>query len=253
LLLSFLEGRERDEVRRRRLYGRLPTNPRCVLCYAPFDGVGAKLMRMRGRRPFAKNPRVCDVCFRAMAVGDGCEVNIAVLFVDVRGSMTLASRLGPSGFARLLDRYYRVASDEMIAHQAFVELTGDEVYGFYLPGLISDNAVRVAVKTAERILRRVTWLELGSGVHAGIAWVGVVGDAQKIKDFRSVGDTVNLGARLVQRAGPGECLISEVAYREARLESMNLPECDLTLKGIREPVAARVMSVATGETHVATT
>jgi adenylate cyclase len=245
LLHGFLTGTEADEIRRRRLYGRLPSNPRCILCYAPFGPPGARLMRLRGRRPFAKNPRICEVCFRAMAVG-GCEIEIVTLFVDVRGSTALADQVGASEYAATLDRFYGAAIEEMIAAQAFVEITGDEVYAFYVPALTPGNPAKIAIEAAARILTTVDWLDLGSAVHAGRAWVGVVGHADRIKDFRSVGDTVNVGARLVAAAGPGECLISEVACELAGQPTQGLESRTLSLKGKREPMHVRVVRIGAG-------
>lgn len=243
--LAILTGGNPAEIRQRRVYGRIPSNPRCVLCYAPFGAPGSLWMRAIGRRQFAKNPRFCERCFAgAGSEHGGCEVEIATLFVDVRGSTPLAERLGPTEYARALHRYYGVATAEMVAEQAFIEITGDEVYGFFLPAWVSGgNAARAAVDTAERILRRVTELDLGAGIHVGTAWVGIVGDRDRISDFRSIGDPVNVGARLVGAAAAGECLISEGAYRQARLDWANLAARRLAVAGKAEPINARVMSV----------
>ena len=48
---------------RRRLIGfmrMLPANPRCKSCYAPFAGIGGKLLRVTGFAPSRKNPRFCN-------------------------------------------------------------------------------------------------------------------------------------------------------------------------------------------------
>lgn len=245
--LAVLTGKVPGEIRRRRLYGRLPSNPRCVLCYAPFGRPGAVLMRSLGRGQFAKNPRFCERCFKAsVSHHGGCELEIVALFVDVRGSTPLAERIGPAAYARVLDRYYGVALDEMVAHQAFIEITGDEVYGFYLPAFTPGNPARIAIETAVRILRGVVDLELGAGVHAGTAWVGSVGDPTRLSDFRSIGDTVNVGARLVAQAGAGECLISETAFRQAELRPELHKARELKLAGKSGIVAARVLSIKEG-------
>lgn len=246
--LAILTGGDPAEMRQRRFYGRIPSNPRCVLCYAPFGAPGSLWMRAIGRAPFAKNPRFCQRCF-AGAGSDigGCEVEIATLFVDVRGSTALAERLGPTAYAGALHRYYGAATAEMVANQAFIEITGDEVYGFFLPAWVpGGNAARIAVHTAERILRRVTQLEVGAGIHVGTAWVGIVGDRERVSDFRSIGDPVNVGARLVGQAAAGECLISEAAYQQAELSWANLEARALQVAGKTEPLAARVMRVAPG-------
>ena len=243
--LAILTGRNQAEIRQRRLYARIPSSPRCVLCYAPFGAPGSIWMRAIGRGQFAKNPRFCERCF-AGAGSDhgGCEVEIATLFVDVRGSTPLAERLGPTAYARALHRYYGIATAHMVANQAFIEITGEEVYGFFLPAWVAAaNAARAAVDTAERILRDVTDLQLGAGIHVGTAWVGIVGDHDRISDFRSIGDPVNVGARLVGAAGPGECLISEAAYGQAQLEWANLAPRRLYVAGKTEPLDARVMTV----------
>lgn len=45
----------------RRLARLIPGNPRCLLCYLPFDGVGGKLLRLTGYGPTRKNPRFCNL------------------------------------------------------------------------------------------------------------------------------------------------------------------------------------------------
>jgi adenylate cyclase len=238
---SLLTGNEPDEIRRRRLYGRLPSSPRCMICYAPFKGPGGVLMRWRGRGPYPKNPRLCEACFRNSPPG-GCEVEIGALFVDVRGSTALAERLGATGFARVINRYYATVMDAMLNSEAFIEITGDEVFGLYLPAFTRGNYARLAIETAERILQSVE-LNVGAGVHVGPAWVGTVGDPEKVKDFRAIGDTVNVGAGLVARATTGECLISETAYRQAEVEGVSLEKRLVALKGKAEPLQVRVIRV----------
>jgi adenylate cyclase len=241
---AILTGEAPKEIRRRRWFGRIPANPRCMLCYAPFGAPGSYWMRAIGRGPFSKNPRFCERCFHgALAVPGGLELEIATLFVDVRGSTPLAERVGPSAFATLLDRYYGLAMAEMVATQGFVEITGDEVYAFYLPAFTGSNVARAAIETAERILRKVTDLPLGAGVNVGTAWVGVVGGGG-VSDFRSIGDPVNVGARLVAQAAAGECLISEAAYQQAELTWTNLESRELEVAGKQDAVRARVMRIA---------
>jgi len=43
-----------------RLMRLLPTDPRCKSCYAPFAGIGGKLLRVTGFAPSRKNPRFCN-------------------------------------------------------------------------------------------------------------------------------------------------------------------------------------------------
>jgi adenylate cyclase len=42
---------------------RLPSEPRCRLCHAPYGGVGGRIMRRVGFGPSRKNPGLCNTCF----------------------------------------------------------------------------------------------------------------------------------------------------------------------------------------------
>ena len=62
------------------------------------------------------------------------------------------------------------------------------------------------------------WIPVGVGVHTGVSYVGSVGEGDA-RDFTAVGDTVNTAARLTDRAGAGEILISADAAMAAGLET----------------------------------
>ncbi len=64
----------------------------------------------------------------------GAEVDIAVLFADVRGSTGLGERMGATAFAALLYRFYRTATDGLLAHNAVIDkMVGDEVMALFFP------------------------------------------------------------------------------------------------------------------------
>jgi hypothetical protein len=48
----------------RRIFGLIPTNPRCAACYAPFAGIGGAIAHLGLfiSRPSTKNPRFCTAC-----------------------------------------------------------------------------------------------------------------------------------------------------------------------------------------------
>src|SRR5215218_9269795 len=87
----------------------LPADPRCRLCRAPYGGVGGRVMRRLGFGPSRKNPTLCNTCFEEAPMG-GVEMEIGVLFADVRGFTTLAEDMDPEGVAKLLNRFYAAAS-----------------------------------------------------------------------------------------------------------------------------------------------
>src|SRR4051794_39585490 len=77
----------------------IPSSPRCKICKAPFRGVGGAVFRRAGFTPWPKNPNVCARCFVGIgSVARGCpaseedgtvagaEVELSMLFADIRGS-----------------------------------------------------------------------------------------------------------------------------------------------------------------------
>jgi adenylate cyclase len=253
------EGNIRTK-RWRHLYGMLPSNPRCVVCHTPFAGIGSALLRLI-RRPLthksAKNPRYCAGChFFTTQFPGGAEIELTMLFVDVRGSTTLAETMHATEFSRLMNRFYEATINVLVQADAFIDkLVGDEVTALFMPGYAGKEHARRAVEAWQALLR-VTgygepdgpWIPVGVGIHTGTAWVGsIVGASGAAADFTALGDNVNIAARLASKAGPGEVLISEATYNAARIETEGLEKRDLELKGKSELVSVRVLH--TGRTH----
>ncbi len=241
---------------RRQLFGLLPANPRCRMCHAPFGGLGGRVMRLMGKRPFAKNPSFCDPCMKGVPLG-GAEVPLTMLFADVRGSTSLAEKTSAAEFARLMNRFYGCASNVFIRSQAWVDkLVGDEVIALYIPGFAGPRHAHAAVQAGIKLLRLTghagddgPWLPVGVGVNTGTAYVGTVGSEEEgIRDITALGDAMNTAARLVGVAAQGEIVLSEVTYNAAELHWSNLEQRELTLKGKDQPVTARVLRVAPGQT-----
>src|ERR687886_2707212 len=92
-----------------RLMRRLPSEPRCRLCKAPFGGAGGRIMRRVGYGPSRKNPSLCNTCFEKAPLG-GVEMEIGVLFADVRGFTSLAEDMEPDAVASMLNRFYAAAT-----------------------------------------------------------------------------------------------------------------------------------------------
>ncbi len=180
----------------------------------------------------------------------GAEVELSMLFVDARGSTSLAERMSPAEFSRLLNRFYKAATNVLIKTDAFIDkLVGDEVIGLYLPLFTGPQHARAAIQAAQDLLhatghgdRQGPWLPIGVGIHTGVAYVGVVSGAEEtVTDVTALGDNVNIAARLASKAGSGEALISDVAYDAAGLDLGVLEHRQLELKGKSERVGAHVL------------
>lgn len=232
----------------RPLYRLLPAEPRCRICYYPFEGVGGAVMRtVFGITPSKLNPLLCNKCEQfAHRFGGGAEVEITLLFADVRGSTGLAEKMTPTEFGGLMNRFYRAATKVLYDSGALVEkVVGDAVTGFYTPGYSGSGHARQAIEAARGILKatghggkKEPWIPVGIGVHTGVAYVGVVGADAGAEDIAVFGDAANIGARLAALAGPGEILASREAAAAAGLEAAGREVRRLELKGREEPVEA---------------
>lgn len=247
---EFLTHGDINERKARRLLRRIPSDPRCMLCAAPFSGPGAPVMRMLGKRPSDKNPTMCTSCFDFMSKHHGgAEIDCSFLFADVRGSTTMAEGMPAGDFRRLLDRFYGIASRAVVAHDGSIDkFVGDELVAMFFRLLTGERHAEQAVATAKALFQATghgstngPWLPLGAGVHTGPAWVGAVGDGDRT-DLTALGDTVNTTARLASVAGVGEILVSVAAAEASGLEP-GLEHRSLELKGKAQPTDVVVLRI----------
>jgi len=234
------------DKRLRRIMRMLPHDPRCKFCNTPFQGVGGVLARVLfGKQRSALNPRFCNLCEVASSeFPGGAEVEMSILFIDIRGSTALSEQMSPTEFSRLINRFYAAATKLVIEEDGLVEkLAGDEVAAFWGAGFAGPDYVRRTINVAQSLLRVMEsqQIPVGIGVHFGIAYFGAMGTAEGLTDISAKGDEVNTAARLASKAAVGEIIVSEQALKKAGIDGSGLESRSLELKGIREPVVARVM------------
>jgi adenylate cyclase len=227
---------------------RLPSDPRCRLCHAPYGGVGGRIMRRVGFGPSRKNPGLCNTCFEKAPMG-GVEMEIGVLFADVRGFTSLAERMAPHEIAELMNRFYGAAT-AILARSAIIDkLVGDEVMALYLPLLLTEGWEQEMLRDASDLLAAVgfgsspePWLRLGVGLDVGRAFVGNVG-AGDVKDFTALGDVVNTAARLQSCSEAGQIVMSERLFERLPSSGLEARPQDLAVKGKRELQRVRVINI----------
>lgn len=240
-----LTGEIPSLMRMRRVLGKIPAEPRCKLCAAPFGNPGKAVLRVFGFGPSRLNRRLCRMCFHSVAKQPGgAEVEISMLFADVRGSTGLAERIPPQEFSKLIARFYGTAAEVVDRWDGIVDkFVGDEVVALFVPGFAGDDHAAKAVGAARDLLGATgndggePWIPVGTGVHTGVAFVGRVGEGDAC-DFTALGDPVNTTARLASAAGAGEILVSSSAAGAANLDTAGLEHRTLTLRGRDETVEA---------------
>jgi adenylate cyclase len=232
-----------------RVMRRLPSDPRCRLCHAPFGGAGGRIMRRVGFGPSRKNPTLCNTCFEKAPMG-GVEMEIGVLFADVRGFTSLAERMAADDVAGIMNRFYGAASEVLTRSAIIDKLVGDEVMALYLPSLLGRNWEDDLVRDATDLLTAVgygsgegPWLPLGVGVDVGRAYVGNVG-AGDVKDFTALGDVVNTAARVQSSAAAGQIVLSERMFGRLATDVPGATATSLVLKGKEDAEPARVIDLS---------
>lgn len=239
-----------DALRAENLFSRtfrlLPRDPRCKICASPFDGLGGLVMRtVFGRGRSALNPQFCSICEDYVKKHQGgAEVEMSMLFADVRGSTALSEQLSPMDFQKLINRFYVGATNVIAGEHGLVEkLAGDAVAAFWGAGFAGKNYVERTIRAAQKIRKNMEAqnIPVGVGVHAGVAYFGAMGSEDGLADISAIGDEVNATARIASKAAAGEILVSEVALKQTNIDASKFESRVLELKGISEQVSVRVM------------
>src|SRR4249919_1665105 len=101
-----LTGEAAGLKRVRWVMSRIPSEPRCKFCAAPFGRPGSAVMRITGFGASGLNRRLCGACIRSLRKKPGgAEVELSFLFADVRGSTALAEHMSAHEFSQLMARF----------------------------------------------------------------------------------------------------------------------------------------------------
>src|SRR5262245_57224850 len=118
--------------RSRRMLRLLPSDPRCRFCMVPFSGVG----KVIGIRPSALNPNYCRSCFEALPTKTH-ELEVGVLFADLRGFTSWSEIHNSSDAADLVSRFYASANRVLTSDDAFLAYIGGQVMAIYVVDMAS--------------------------------------------------------------------------------------------------------------------
>jgi adenylate cyclase len=236
------------EKKLHRFFNVLPHEPRCKICHAPFEGIGARMVGVfYGRRQSNLNPHFCNICEDfAQKFPGGAEVEMSMLFVDVRGSTALSEKMSPIEFQKLINRFFVGASKAITEEDGLVEkLAGDAVAAFWGAGFAGQDYVAKTVRAARSIMKLMDKqnIPVGIGIHFGVAYFGAMGSSEGLVNISAIGDEVNTAARLASKAAAGEIILSEISLAKAGIDGSDLESRHLELKGISEPMSVRVMHV----------
>jgi adenylate cyclase len=179
------------------------------------------------------------------------RLDAVALFVDLRGFTRMSELLDTDTLVGLLNEFFTLATESVHDHEGTVfNMAGDSLLaGFGVPLAQVDAAWR-ALDAVETMQRRFTSIAqrwrgrygvqagMGAGIDCGPIIAGNVGSPTYMC-YTMIGDAVNVAARLMQVAGPGETLITASVLRRAQghpaLGRATLLE-DLMLRGKSAPL-----------------
>jgi class 3 adenylate cyclase/CheY-like chemotaxis protein len=176
------------------------------------------------------------------------EVEVTVLFSDIRGSSTIAERLPAKDVAAVVGRHLSGMAEVVLEHGGMIDkFQGDSVMAvFGAPEPMPDHAERalrcaLAMQERQGELNAEGWgvdglhqLHVGIGVNTGPVVAGTVGGGGRL-EYTVVGDAVNVASRLQSEAGGGEVVASASTIQAAPAIAAE-PVGSRAVKGREEPV-----------------
>ena len=226
---------------------KLPSDPRCKLCNAPFKGIGGWIMRFKGKARNNRNPNFCNACDSFIeAHPGGAEIDLSMLFVDIRGSTDYAEHANPLDVGQRINAFLDEATNIIIKNDGFVAaFYGDCVVATWPPGFCGEEHAKKCLATAVELAQHSIMdhegkiIPVGVGAHTGPMYISVVSAAKgSFRDVSVFGANVNLTARLASSASASEALLSEDIVNAANYSVSSDKKKELELKGFSQSVNA---------------
>ncbi len=138
-----------------------------------------------------------------VALGDGVEREVTVLFSDIRGYTSLSEEMTPDQTFHFLNQYLGKVGPVVREHFGFVnQFYGDGIMALFIQS--PENAVRAAIGMQQAIAAfnqerarnyQSKPIRVGIGLHSGRLMMGVIGESNRF-DAGVVADAVNTAARM---------------------------------------------------------
>ena len=176
------------------------------------------------------------------------ELEVSVLFSDIRGFSTIAERLSARDIAEIVGRHLGAMAEVVAEHGGTIDkFQGDAVMVIFgAPDPQPDHAERalrcaIAMQARQSELNAEGWgtdlvdgLHIGVGVNTGQVIAGAVGGGGRL-EYTVIGDAVNIAQRLQSEAEGGEVVASAATVSAAHgveAEPIGMRQ----VKGREEPI-----------------
>jgi adenylate cyclase len=174
---------------------------------------------------------------------------ITVVFCDLRGFTAFAEIAEPEEVMAVMREYHATLGSLVHEFEGTLErFLGDGImviFGDPIPFPDPcERAVQMAVAMRSRLLelskkwrRERHELGFGVGIAYGYATLGAIGFEGR-SEYSAIGTVVNLAARLCAEARDGQILVDSKVHEALGARATAEPVGELTLKGLRRPIAA---------------
>ena len=157
---------------------------------------------------------------------EGERRRVTVLFCDMAGFTQMVAGLDTEEAFRTMDKVYEILIHSVHEFEGTVnEMTGDGIMALFGAPIALEDAPQRAIRSAIAIHRniadyssqneRIGSIRMRIGINTGLVIAGTLGNDLRL-EFKAVGDTVNLAARLEKLAEPGTTFVSGATYKLTR-------------------------------------
>ncbi|MFL5846275.1 MAG: adenylate/guanylate cyclase domain-containing protein [Solirubrobacteraceae bacterium] len=190
------------------------------------------------------DPQVADRVLEEGPMLEGEEVEVTILFLDIRSFTAFAERSSAGEVVARLNEFFGTIVPVLACHGGHAnKFIGDGLLGvFGAPDRLHDHADRAVAAALEiACLVRERYgedLQIGIGINSGPVVAGTVGGGGHV-EFTVIGDAVNTAARVeeVTRDTGDEVLITEATRCLLAEDSVSVePRATVALKGKSEKV-----------------
>jgi class 3 adenylate cyclase len=206
----------------------------------------------------APDAAFCSACGTPLqeGIGRGAAVEdheerrvVTVLFADLAGSTALGSRVDPEDLRAIQGELFELVNDEVERFGGLSEkFVGDAVLAVFGVPLAHDDDAERAVRAALSVrdgfpafaagVRERHGLDVGLRIGVNTGEVVAGREAAARGELMVSGDTVNVAARLQQRADPGQVLVGERTQAATRRSIRYADAGPAPAKGKDAPISA---------------
>ncbi|MFO3797148.1 MAG: adenylate/guanylate cyclase domain-containing protein, partial [Anaerolineales bacterium] len=176
----------------------------------------------------------------------GEEVELTILFADIRGFTSYSEKHPPEELVQVLNQYLAAAAEAVLSEEGTVDkFLGDAIMAWFnaplpqpdhhLRALRAAMRIRQAVSKLHKQLPPQARLSFGIGIHSGPAVLGWIGH-EKHLEYTALGDSINTTKRIQENAEGDQILITRAVYEHVRDRVKAVPLSPLSLKGKALPI-----------------